>query len=58
MSRRKNQKPQAITVESSYDEWLLKCPLCCTTHEIDEWDCLGADEDCLFCPNCGAEVQS
>ena len=36
---------------------LFKCPKCNNIDNINRYDCLGADEDCVFCNQCNAELQ-
>lgn len=36
---------------------LIRCPKCHVLSEEDDFDCLGADRDCVFCPNCSFEIQ-
>lgn len=32
------------------------CPKCHAVSKLDDCDCLGADPDNVFCPECGAEI--
>ena len=35
---------------------LLGCPICGYVGDLDGYDAIGADEDCVFCNRCGAEI--
>ncbi len=46
------------------DEWPdelteqpYQCPICHRIAVLDDFDCLGADEDCVFCNDCNNEVR-
>ena len=33
------------------------CPICGYIGTLDTYDCLGADEDCVFCNGCNNELR-
>ena len=35
----------------------VKCPTCGNVTDIQNYDCLGADPDCVFCNQCHQEIQ-
>jgi hypothetical protein len=51
-------RPQIIdiTVDGSHENDLLKCPICGHIDNIDNYDCLGADDACVFCNECNTEL--
>jgi hypothetical protein len=50
------RKPKA-TAQWINDECIVTCSECDHSAELDEYDVGGADEGCLFCNHCGAEVE-
>lgn len=38
-------------------EWLVRCPKCHVLSELADFDSLGSDRDCVFCPVCSLEIQ-
>ena len=36
---------------------VIQCSVCGHADEIDGYDVMGADEDCLFCLQCSAELR-
>ena len=50
--------PQAM--RSLITDWegaqYIICPVCGNEDDIDGFDCLGADEDCVFCNQCNTEL--
>jgi hypothetical protein len=36
---------------------MVECPVCGHKDNIDEFDCLGADEGCVFCNHCQTEIR-
>lgn len=36
-------------------EWLERCPACGYTDDLSCFDVAGADDNCLFCNQCGCE---
>lgn len=36
---------------------VVQCTVCCFVGDIDDFDVMGADEGCLFCPSCGVEFE-
>ena len=35
----------------------IRCPACEKTSSLDDCDCMGADESCVFCAECGVELR-
>ena len=48
--------PVARTWSDDHD-YFVECPVCGFTDDMDGFDSIGADEDCLFCNNCHTEIQ-
>jgi hypothetical protein len=51
------KRPQGTTLYSDYATQVLRCPACNNIADLDDYDCGGADEDCVFCNNCQTEIQ-
>lgn len=41
-----------------YGDEMFRCPLFGFVDALEAYDCLGADEDCVFCNGCQAELQT
>lgn len=41
--------------EPDDDNWTTICPKCGYSEWIDAFDCMGADKDKVFCPQCDFE---
>lgn len=48
-----SSEPRQLTVDVQFQS----CPDCGHRSDVDGWDCLGADDDNVFCPRCWAEVR-
>jgi hypothetical protein len=46
-------KPKAIIAGET-----VLCPACGFVGDWDDFDCMGADEDCIFCNACGVELET
>jgi len=49
-------KPKLLSIAVGTSEELL-CPCCGFQGNIQDFDVLGADDGCLFCNQCGEEVE-
>ncbi len=54
MKRKPVPAPEAIS-EIYADDTQLRCPSCGYAGFIDTFECLLAEEDCVFCPACVAQ---
>ena len=49
-------KPKAFTWWEKGETYMIRCPVCGHTDNDDNFDCIGADVDCVFCNVCDAEI--
>lgn len=53
----KSGRPLAKSRWQRGERLLVRCPVCGQEAEIQGFDALGAELDCLFCNNCQSEVE-
>ena len=48
-------RPKKDELKVTHDDIEVCCPSCQSRMSLDECDCIGAEPDCVFCPQCGKE---